>query len=126
MKIDGIDHIAVTVADMSKSCDFYERVLGAEIVTFGDNRTAVQLGRQKLNLHDAGTGADLVAAVPTVGAIDICLLTRTPIEEVVRHLEACGVAVELGPVERAGAQGPLLSVYLRDPDGNLVEISNRI
>ena len=125
MKIDGIDHIAVTVADMARSCDFYARVLGGEIVTFGAGRKAVLLGAQKLNLHDSETGADLVAAAPTVGAIDICFLTGTPLDEVIRHLEACAVPVELGPVGRAGAQGPILSVYIRDPDGNLVEIANR-
>lgn len=126
MKIDGIDHIAITVADMDRTIDFYRRVLGAEVETFGAGRTALRLGRNKLNLHDAGTGASIVAARPTVGAIDICFLTQTPMAEVVAHVEGCGVAIEQGPVERTGAHGPILSVYIRDPDGNLVEIAKQL
>lgn len=124
IRIDGIDHVAVTVADIAASRDFYQRVLGARVERFGAGRTAVHLGDHKLNLHDASTDADLVAAKPTAGAIDICFRTQTPMNDVLAHLAECGVAVEDGPVERAGANGPLLSVYLRDPDGNLVEISN--
>ena len=124
--IDGIDHVAVTVADIDAACDFYGRVLGARVERYAANRTAVHLGDHKLNLHDAGTGADLVAAKPTIGAIDICFRTATPMSEVTAHLAACNVAVELGPVERTGATGMLLSVYIRDPDGNLIEISNQV
>lgn len=126
IRISAIDHIAVTVADMDVSRDWYASVLGGEIVTFGAGRKAVMLGTNKLNLHDGATGADLVAARPTVGAIDICLLTETPLDDVIAHLESRGVAVEQGPVERTGARGPILSVYIRDPDGKLVEISDPV
>lgn len=126
MKIDGIDHLAITVADMAKTMEFYRRVLGAEADTFGAGRTALRLGRNKLNLHDAETHAIPVAARPTPGAIDICFLAETPIADVVLHLQACDVAIEVGPVERSGTHGPILSVYIRDPDGNLVEIANQL
>ena len=124
IRIDGFDHAAVTVYDIAASCEFYVRVLGGRVENFGGHRVAVHLGDQKLNLHDAATGADLVAAVPTIGALDLCLRTATPMSAVEAHLADCGVEVELGPVERAGANGPLLSVYIRDPDGNLIEVSN--
>jgi len=124
--IESIDHVAVTVADIARSSDWYARVLGARIENFGAGRIAVHLGRNKLNLHDEATGADLVAARPTVGAIDICFLSEIPIVEITAHLQDQGVEIELGPVERTGAQGPIMSVYLRDPDGNLIEIANSL
>lgn len=125
MKIDGIDHLVITVADMDRTLDFYTRVLGGEAVTFGEGRTAVRLGRNKLNLHDAGTDATPVAANPAPGTLDICFLTQMPLEQVADHVDACGVTLELGPVERTGTDGPIRSIYIRDPDGNLIEISNR-
>lgn len=126
MKLDGIDHLAIRVRDLDRSLSFYQRVLGAEVVTFGAGRKAVRLGRNKINLHDAETDATPVAAHPTPGATDLCFLTQTPLEEVVSHVEACGIEVELGPVDRTGSDGPIRSVYFRDPDGNLIEVSNRL
>ncbi len=122
----ALDHVVVNVSDMSRACDFYERVLGAEIVEFGAGRKAVRIGGQKLNLHDAATTGDPIARDPSVGGADLCILTETPMDDVVRHLEAQSVEIILGPVERTGAMGPILSVYLRDPDGSLIEISNQL
>ena len=120
----SLDHVVVNVSDVNRACEFYERVLGAEIVEFGAGRKAVQIGNQKLNLHDAGSRADPVASHPAVGAADLCILTETPIADVVHHLGALAVEIIVGPVERTGATGPILSVYIRDPDGSLIEISN--
>ncbi len=120
----SLDHVVVNVSKVNRACEFYERVLGAEIVEFGAGRKAVQIGNQKLNLHDAGSRADPVARHPAVGGADLCILTETPIADVVRHLGALAVEIIAGPVERTGATGSILSVYIRDPDGSLIEISN--
>ncbi len=124
MDLDAIDHVVLTVRDIPASVAFYTRVLGMREVVFGDARRALAFGRSKLNLHQAGREFEPKAAHPAPGAIDLCLLVRTPIAEVVRQLAALDVAIEAGPVERTGAQGPILSVYVRDPDGNLIELSN--
>ena len=124
MKIDRIDHFVLTVADIDTTCEFYVRVLGMEVITFGDNRRALRFGQHKINLHPTDRGPGLVAAAPSVGGGDFCLITKTPIDEVVRHLEAEGVEIINGPDTRSGALGPITSVYFRDPDQNLVEISN--
>ena len=124
MDLDAIDHVVLTVRDIPASVAFYTRVLGMREVVFGGGRRALAFGRCKLNLHQAGREFEPKAAHPAPGAIDLCLLVRTPIAEVVRQLAALGAAIEAGPVERTGAQGPILSVYVRDPDGNLIELSN--
>lgn len=126
IRISRFDHLAVTVADMTRSIDFYRRVLGAEEIVFGEGRRALKLGANKFNLHDATTAISPVAAAPTPGAIDICLISETPMPAILDHLAACGVAIVEGPVPRTGAAGPILSVYFRDPDGNLIEVSNRL
>lgn len=123
-KIDRFDHLVLTVRDLERSCAFYERVLGMRRITFGAGRLALGFGRQKINLHPDPSPHDLVAGRPTPGAADICLITATPVDEVLRHLEACAVEVVGGPIERTGAEGAILSIYLRDPDGNLIELSN--
>ena len=123
MKIERIDHIVLTVTDIDRTSEFYSRVLGMEIVSFGANRRALRFGEQKFNLHERGRELGLRAKTAMPGAIDMCLITGDPIEEVLTHLKSSGVTVEDGPVERAGATGPITSVYFRDPDGNLVEIS---
>lgn len=118
----GIDHLVLTVEDVERTCAFYE-TLGAEVVTFGDDRKAVQFGDQKINLHPVDRGvAEYVAAAPTPGGGDFCIVTETPIEAVLDHLDEAGIEIVTGPVERAGAVGTLTSVYVRDPDGNLVEL----
>lgn len=123
MEIERIDHFVITARDVVKTAAFYERVLGMKIVTFGAGRTALTFGRQKINLHQAGAELEPKAARPTPGGTDFCLITTTAIPEVVRHLEACGVDIEIAPSTRTGATGPITSVYFRDPDSNLVEVS---
>jgi catechol 2,3-dioxygenase-like lactoylglutathione lyase family enzyme len=118
----GIDHFVLTVEDVEATCAFYE-ALGGEVVTFGDGRRAVQFGDQKINLHPIDNDVPHVAADPTPGGGDFCLLTETPIEDVERRLRELDVAVVTGPVERTGAVGQMTSLYFRDPDGNLVEIA---
>ncbi len=124
MTIDRLDHMVLTVADIDATCAFYGRVLGMEKVVFAGARTALAFGRQKINLHPAGREYTPRAAHPAPGSGDLCLITETPLENVIAHLEACGVAVEEGPVPKTGATGPITSVYFRDPDGNLIEVAN--
>lgn len=123
LTIDRIDHFVLTVRDIDRTCDFYSRVLGMQVVTFGQGRKALSFGRQKINLHQAGREFEPKAASPMPGAADFCLITEQPLESVQAHLESCGVAIEEGPVARTGATGPITSFYLRDPDSNLVEIA---
>jgi catechol 2,3-dioxygenase-like lactoylglutathione lyase family enzyme len=124
MQIDRIDHVVLTVRDSEASCAFYQRVLGMKVVTFEGGRKALAFGNQKFNLHQAGKEFEPKADQPTPGSADFCLITSTPIAEVVAHLESCGVRILEGPVQRTGASGPILSVYFRDPDLNLIEVSN--
>lgn len=124
MQIERIDHLVLTVRDLEATCEFYQRVLGMQVVTFGENRKALQIGQQKLNLHQQGQEFEPKAAHPRPGAIDLCLITQTPLSDVVAHLQRCQVPIEAGIVQRTGAMGPIDSVYIRDPDGNLIEISS--
>ena len=124
MQIDRLDHLVLTVADTARTCEFYTRVLGMEVVRFGEGRTALRFGQQKINLHPADNVPGLVADKPTPGSADLCFITATPLAEVSGHLEECGVPVVAGPGPRAGAIGTMQSVYIRDPDHNLIEISN--
>ena len=124
MEIERLDHLVLTVADIDRTCAFYTRVLGMEVVKFGEGRTALKFGRQKINLHAADNIPSLVADKPTPGSADLCFIAATPLAEVMAHLENCGVPIVAGPGPRAGAIGAIQSVYLRDPDRNLVEISN--
>jgi catechol 2,3-dioxygenase-like lactoylglutathione lyase family enzyme len=123
MRIDRLDHLVLTVADIDATLRFYTEVLGMEAVTFGAGRRALAFGRNKINLHQAGHEFEPKAARPVPGSADLCLIAADPLDTVIEHLAGHGVAVEVGPVERAGATGTILSVYIRDPDGNLVEIS---
>lgn len=124
MRIDALDHLVLTVKDVDVTAAFYGRVLGMEPVTFGAGRRALSFGAQKINLHAAGRELEPKAAFPTPGSADLCFLTTATPDEVLAHLAACGVAVIEGPVPRTGARGPIVSVYIRDPDGNLLEISS--
>lgn len=124
MKIDRIDHFVITVKDPEATCDFYARVLGMEPVTFAGGRRGLAFGRQKINLHPAGREYEPKARTALPGTADFCLVTTVPLADVITHLGRCGVAIELGPVPKTGATGPIRSVYFRDPDGNLVEVSN--
>lgn len=123
MEIERLDHWVLTVRDVDATVAFYERVLGMQPITFGGGRRALAFGQQKINLHPAEAPLRPHARRPTPGSADVCLITRAPIEEVVAELENAGVAIEQGPVPRTGALGPITSVYFRDPDGNLIEIS---
>ncbi|MCW8953238.1 MAG: VOC family protein [Rhodospirillales bacterium] len=123
LTISRIDHLVLTVADVEATCDFYGRVLGMETVTFGEGRKALSFGQQKINLHQSGREFEPKAARPTPGSADLCLIADATIDEIAAHLKACGVDIEEGPVARTGATGPITSVYFRDPDGNLIEVS---
>jgi catechol 2,3-dioxygenase-like lactoylglutathione lyase family enzyme len=123
MRVDRLDHLVLTVADLEATIDFYTRVLGMAEVTFGDGRRALTFGHSKINLHRAGHEYEPKAARPTPGSADVCLIVSTPMELVVAELRSHGVRIDEGPVERTGATGPITSVYVRDPDGNLVELS---
>ena len=129
MKIDALDHMVLTVQDIDATCGFYCDVLGMARETFvapsdGSRRVALLFGGQKINLHKAGAEFEPKAKTPQPGSADFCLLTKTPLEDVTETLIANGIAIELDPSPRTGAAGPLVSIYCRDPDGNLVEISN--
>lgn len=124
IQIERLDHLVLTVRDVSTTCAFYEQVLGMEIVTFGSGRYALQFGRQKINLHQAGKEFEPKAARPTPGSADLCFITSIPLTQVIAHIQACDIEIVEGPVARTGAQGPIESVYIRDPDENLIEIAN--
>jgi len=126
MHIDRLDHFVLTVSDVDATCAFYSRVLGMAVVIFGEGRRALAFGQQKINVHAYGREFEPKAARPTPGAADFCLLTSVPLADVVTHLRAQGVTIVEGPVRRTGATRPILSVYFRDPDRNLVEVSNPI
>ena len=126
MKIDRLDHLVLTVADLDKTCEFYNRVLGMETQLFSNDRRALLFGSQKINLHQHGNELEPKALAPTPGAADLCFITDLPINDVVKHLKDCQVSILEGPVKKAGAMGPVLSVYFRDPDGNLIEVSNAL
>jgi catechol 2,3-dioxygenase-like lactoylglutathione lyase family enzyme len=126
MRLLQLDHLVLTVRDIQASCDFYRTILGMEVVTFGDNRKALRFGEQKINLHQAGQEFEPKAAQPTPGSADLCFLTETPLDDIILHLGNYGMKVLEGPVERTGATGPIISVYIRDPDDNLIEIANPV
>ena len=122
--IDRLDHLVLTVADIDATIAFYSRVLGMSAVTFAGGRSALAFGAQKINLHRAGHEFTPHARTPAPGSADFCLITTTPLADAMAEVRACGVAIEEGPVKRTGATGLLESFYFRDPDGNLVEVSN--
>ena len=126
MQIDHLDHLVLTVQDIQTTCVFYSRVLGMQVVTFADGRKALQFGNQKINLHQKGKEFDPKAQHPSPGSADLCFLTSMPLEHVIAHLQSCNVSLLLGPVERTGATKSLVSIYFRDPDGNLLELSNAL
>jgi catechol 2,3-dioxygenase-like lactoylglutathione lyase family enzyme len=144
MKIDSLDHLVLTVKNIEATSAFYLNVLGMEIVTFGRGRKALSFGSQKINLHEHGSEFEPKAWQPAPGSADLCFIpkghkfrlsrqaaqlsfiTSVSLPDVVKHLSSCGVTVIDGPVQRTGATGPIMSVYLRDPDMNLIEVSNRI
>lgn len=126
MNITQLDHLVLTVKDIDASCRFYHDHLGMEVITFGDNRKALRFGNQKINLHQLGREFEPKAAVPTSGSADLCFLSDIPLAQIIAGLQQAGVTILEGPVPRTGANGPIQSIYLRDPDGNLIEISNTL
>jgi catechol 2,3-dioxygenase-like lactoylglutathione lyase family enzyme len=123
--IDHLDHFVLTTARTEQCIDFYTRVLGMKLERFGQNRMALKFGNQKINLHEKGKEFEPKATVAVPGALDVCFIAGVPLDQVMARLAACGVAIVEGPVMKTGAQGPIRSVYVRDPDGNLVEIAEQ-
>ena len=123
IELDRLDHLVLTVVNLEATCVFYTKVLGMTAVSF-DGRKALKFGHQKINLHQVGHEFEPKASRPTSGSADLCFISETKLQDVVAHLREAGVAIEEGPVNRTGATGEIQSVYVRDPDGNLIEISN--
>ncbi|XP_048761507.2 glyoxalase domain-containing protein 5-like [Ostrea edulis] len=123
-QIEKIDHFVITVKDIDKTCDFYSKVLGMEVTTFKGNRKALSFGSQKINIHEHGKEFEPKAHLPTPGSADVCFITQENLDSVIKHLKKCSVDITEGPVDRTGANGPIRSVYFRDPDNNLIEVSN--
>jgi len=124
MKIDNLDHLVLTVENVDKTCAFYEKTMGMKVITFRAGRKALAFGSQKINLHQKGSEFEPKAQNPTPGSADLCFITSVPLKEVSSHLHSCGVNIITGPVTRTGATGAIISVYFRDPDMNLIELSN--
>ncbi len=125
MRVVSLDHLVLTVRSVAASCAFYAGVLGMEVVTFGEGRKALKFGLRKINLHERSKEFEPKAARPTPGSADLCFLTDSPLSEVIERLNSLGVPILEGPVARTGAVGPIRSVYFRDPDANLIEVSVR-
>lgn len=123
--ISHLDHLVLTTRDKTACIDFYTRVLGMQLETFGAGRQAFKFGAQKINLHEYGKEFLPKAALPTPGSLDLCFIAAVPLDAFIAHLARAGVAIEEGPVARTGASWPIRSVYVRDPDGNLIEVSER-
>ncbi|MFK7939781.1 MAG: VOC family protein [Roseovarius sp.] len=126
-KVTSLDHLVLTVADIERSLAFYSAILGMEVITFSDPpRYALKFGTQKINLHLAGHEFEPKAQTPVPGSADLCFLTDAPLQNWQAHLTAHDICIEDGPVRRTGATGPICSLYIRDPDRNLIEISNPV
>jgi catechol 2,3-dioxygenase-like lactoylglutathione lyase family enzyme len=124
LRIARLDHLVLTVRNIERTIEFYTIILGMESVTFGAERRALAFGRQKINLHESGKEFEPKAHAAMPGSADLCFITETPLPAVIDHLQKCGVEIIDGPVKRTGATGQILSVYFRDPDLNLIEVSN--
>lgn len=123
IRIERLDHLVLTVASIEVTAEFYHRALGMTLVTFGAGRTALSFGQQKINLHQAGKEFEPKAARPTPGSADLCFVTANSLDQVAEHLSAECIPIIEGPIARTGAMGPISSLYIRDPDENLIEIS---
>lgn len=126
IRVDHLDHLVLTVRDIDRTCEFYHRVLGMEVITFGEGRKALRFGSQKINLHQAGAEFEPKAHTPTPGSADLCFIVQMPLETVLEVLRHEHIQPESEIVARTGATGPIQSVYLRDPDGNLLELSTPV
>ena len=121
--IKSIDHVVLTTRDLDKCLDFYTRILGMQLERYGEGRIALRFGDHKFNVHPPGYVAGIRARTPTPGSLDLCFLADRPLDEIIAHLKRENVTIVEGPSNRAGARFTIRSVYVRDPDGNLVEIS---
>lgn len=126
MKISKLDHCVLTVSDVERTASFYSQVLSMKVELFGDGRTALKYGSTKINLHQIGSEFEPKAGSPTPGSADLCFISTTPLSDAIAHVKGCGVEVIEGPVERTGANGPIMSFYFRDPDQNLIEVANEL
>jgi len=124
MKIERLDHLVLTVKDIATTVQFYVSVLGMEKEEFGAGRLALTYGNQKINLHQVGKEFEPKAEKPTSGSADLCFITAVPLTDAMAHVQSKGVEILEGPVPRTGATGPITSFYFRDPDMNLIEVSN--
>ena len=124
MEVIRLDHFVLTVKDLQKTVAFYTQAMGMKEVRFGEGRIALEYGQQKINLHELGNEFEPKAQNVSEGSADLCFITQTPLEDAMNHVREQGVELLEGPVKRTGAQGPILSFYFRDPDGNLIEVSN--
>lgn len=124
MNVNRLDHLVLTVANIDTTVEFYQRVMGMEKVVFKGSRVALAYGQQKINLHQSGQEFEPKAGRVQPGSADLCFIIDDSLEQAAAHLQQCGVSVEEGPVERTGATGPIVSLYFRDPDQNLIEVSN--
>ena len=124
MEVSSIDHLVLTVRDVTETLEFYERVLGMRQVNFGEDRVALKFGNQKINLHALGQEFEPRAANASPGTADLCFITPVELPQAMSHVESCGVEIIEGPVSRTGANSQLLSFYFRDPSGNLIEVAN--
>ncbi|QHF02374.1 VOC family protein [Pseudomonas asturiensis] len=124
--IDHLDHLVLTTVDIDACKDFYVRIMGMRLETFGQGRLAFRFGHQKINVHERGREFEPKAHLPVPGALDLCFLASVPLDQVIAHLQAQAWPMVEGPVNRTGATGPIRSVYVRDPDLNLIEISEPV
>jgi catechol 2,3-dioxygenase-like lactoylglutathione lyase family enzyme len=124
MIIAGLDHLVLTVRNIQRTTSFYVSVLGMEAISFGEGRAALKFGNQKINLHQAGKEYEPKAGTPTPGSADLCFVTPLKLEDAMQHVTMRGVEILQGPVQRTGANGPVISFYFRDPDCNLIEVAN--
>jgi catechol 2,3-dioxygenase-like lactoylglutathione lyase family enzyme len=123
IRLTRLDHFVLTVSSVEAAAEFYARVLGFDVDRYAGGRIALRSGALRINLHDSDHAPDRRAASPGIGAADFCYEVAGPIDAVVKHLGECNVTIEEGPVPRNGSKGQMISVYFRDPDGNLVELS---
>jgi catechol 2,3-dioxygenase-like lactoylglutathione lyase family enzyme len=126
MKMKSLDHLVLTVKNIEETCKFYSTVMGMEVQVFGEGRKSLQFGSQKINLHQTGNEFEPKANLPTPGSADLCFITDTPIVKVIQELENHHISILEGPVVRTGAAGKIHSIYFRDPDMNLIEVSNYV
>ena len=124
MIVDYIDHIVLTVENIDKTVEFYTNILGMNVAEFNQGRKALTFGNQKINLHQKDREFEPKAHIPTCGSMDLCLITSTDINQIKRELKDKGIEITQGIVERTGAIGNIKSIYIRDPDRNLIELSN--